>query len=180
MIRPLVRIVAVASLSLAAAACVSTPPGSDEEENGIAPGGRIEQPMTPAQCVPFARVQSGISIYGDAWTWWEQAAGRYTRSPDPEPGAVLVLDGYAGPERAHLAVVRTLISPREIHVDHANWLNSGAIYLDDPVADVSPDNDWSLVKVFNLATGTWGTHVYAVRGFIGPDSDPLRIARSGQ
>lgn len=174
------RIVAVAGLSLAAAACTSIPSGSDVEESGIAPGGRIEQPMAPAQCVPFARVRSGISIFGDAWTWWEQAAGRYTRSPDPKPGAVLVLDGYAGPERAHLAVVRALISPREIHVDHANWLNSGAIYLDDAVADVSPDNDWSLVKVFNLATGTWGTHVYTVRGFIGPGNDPLRMAKSGQ
>ena len=91
---------------------------------------------------------------------------------------MLVLDGYAGPERAHLAVVRTVVSPREIHVDHANWLNSGAIYLDDAVADVSPNNDWSLVKVFNLATGTWGTHAYGVRGFIGPESDPLRTAKT--
>ena len=29
------------------------------------------------QCVPFARAASGIQIYGDAWTWWDQAEGRY-------------------------------------------------------------------------------------------------------
>ncbi|MGC8159731.1 hypothetical protein ACP3WZ_24715, partial [Salmonella enterica] len=31
------------------------------------------------ECVPFARAASGIQIYGDAWTWWGQAAGRYRR-----------------------------------------------------------------------------------------------------
>ncbi len=61
-----------------------------------------------------------------------------------------------------------VISGREIRVDHANWLDSGNIHLDDPVLDVSPDNDWSRVRVFNLRTHAWGGHVYQVRGFIGP------------
>ena len=29
------------------------------------------------QCVPYARDVTGIDIYGDAHTWWQQAAGRY-------------------------------------------------------------------------------------------------------
>ncbi|MFN3286808.1 MAG: CHAP domain-containing protein, partial [bacterium] len=29
------------------------------------------------QCVPFARMISGVQIFGDAWTWWKQAAGKY-------------------------------------------------------------------------------------------------------
>ena len=32
----------------------------------------------------------GLQIYGDAWTWWEQAEGRYARGTRPEVGAVIV------------------------------------------------------------------------------------------
>lgn len=175
----LARVVAVAGLSLMAAACAGVTPEEDDLESG-AVSGRIEQYARPVQCVPYARIRSGISIYGDAWTWWNKAAGVYLRSTIPKPDAVLVLDGYAGPERAHLAVVRSLVSAREIRVDHANWLNTGAVYLDDPIEDVSAGNDWSLVKVFNPATGIWGTRVYRVRGFIGPEKDPLRVATDGE
>ena len=49
----------------------------------------------------------------------------------------MVMVGYAGKHRAHVAVVRRLVTPREIRVDHANWLNDGAIYVNDPVVDVS-------------------------------------------
>jgi hypothetical protein len=77
--------------------------------------------------------------------------------------------GYAGKHRAHVAIVRRLVTTREIRIDHANWLNDGAIYVNDPVIDVSADNDWSRVKVWNIRSGTWGTKTYALRGFIGPD-----------
>jgi len=152
----------------------------------------LEPAPNPLQCVPYAREHSGVKIYGDAWTWWDQAAGKFPREAAPESGAVMVLTGYAGPERGHVAVVRELVSPREIHVDHANWLGDGAIYLDDPVADVSANNDWSQVRVWNIRTGGWGAHIYPVQGFIGPgsnsaphppevpeeDTDPARIARA--
>ena len=42
------------------------------------------------QCVPFARAASGIQIYGDAWTWWDQAKDKYERGSDPRVGAVIV------------------------------------------------------------------------------------------
>jgi len=122
----------------------------------------------PVSCVPFARAHSGVDIHGDAYTWWDQADGRYEKSPEPSAGAVMVLAGYSGPKRAHVAVVRRVVSSREIRVDHANWLNNGAVYLDDPVADISPDNDWSLVLVWNVQTHAWGVHQYNVQGFIGP------------
>ena len=121
----------------------------------------------PLQCVPFARDHSGIKIYGDAYTWWDKAAGKYPRAGLPESGAVMVLNNYAGPTHGHVAVVRQLVGPREIRVDHANWLNDGAIYLNDPVQDVSSDNDWSVVRVFNLRAGAWGSRLYPVQGFIG-------------
>lgn len=134
------------------------------------------------QCVPYAREHSSVALRGDAYTWWDKAAGLYQRSPSPQEGAVLVIAGYAGSHRAHVAVVRRLITPREIRIDHANWLNDGAIYVNDPVVDVSPDNDWSQVKVWNIRSGTWGTKTYAVRGFIGPGpvgGQPLVSANDG-
>ncbi|HVZ68965.1 MAG TPA: CHAP domain-containing protein [Rhizomicrobium sp.] len=177
------RFAAAAFFVLGLAACSSVPETA-YEGSGDEPAqwerGEIVTPDRPLKCVKFARERSGIDIHGDAWTWWDQAEGRYARDAMPETGAVLVLTGYAGDKRAHLAVVREMESPRVIRVDHANWLNDGRIYLDDPVADVSPDNDWSQVRVYNLRDGGWGTNVYRVQGFILPgkdESEPLRVSR---
>ena len=108
----------------------------------------------------------------------------------PEIGAVMVLAGYAGPHSGHVAVVRAVANPREIRVDHANWLDDGAIYVDDPVADVSLGNDWSEVRVWNIKTGAWGGKAYPVQGFIGPgpgattdliaNADPIGSLITGQ
>lgn len=122
-------------------------------------------------CVPFAREHSGVKIFGDAVTWWNQAGGRYARGTEPEPGSILVLSGYAGPKHGHVAVVRNIVNSREIRIDHANWLNDGAVYLNDPVVDVSQDNDWSQVRVWNIPNNAWGSRIYPVQGFIGPGSD---------
>lgn len=122
----------------------------------------------PMQCAPYAREHSGVKIFGDAKDWWNKAAGKFARGSQPANGAVMVLTGYAGPDRGHLAVVKQLVSPREIRVDHANWLNDGSIYVNDPVVDVSAANDWSAIKVWNIKTGSWGMRVYSVKGFIGP------------
>lgn len=132
----------------------------------------IEAPATMGghlQCVPYAREHSTVNIHGDAYTWWDKAAGIYARGDTPIEGSVMVLVGYAGSHRAHVAVVRRMVSARRILIDHSNWLNEGAIYVNDPVMDVSANNDWSQVKVWNIRTGSWGTRVYAVRGFIGPN-----------
>jgi len=177
------RFAAAAICVLALAACSSVPQ-TDYAERDDAPAplarGQILTPDQPLKCVGFARERSGIQIYGDAWTWWNQADGHYARDTTPELGAVLVLTGYAGEKRAHLAVVREKDSPRVIRVDHANWLNDGRIYLDDPVADVSPENDWSQVRVYNLRDHGWGGKIYQVQGFIlpeKPDTEPVRISQ---
>ena len=122
----------------------------------------------PLQCVPYAREQSGIEIYGNANTWWGQAAGRYPRSSSPAPGSVLVMRGYNDARRGHVAVVTQVVSSRVILVDHANWLNRGEISTNVPVADVSPNNDWSEVRVWYIPNRQWGARVYQVRGFIHP------------
>jgi hypothetical protein len=177
-----VRFAPASLLLLGLAACSSIPPSAyapDVERPSTAYGEIVPAPR-PLDCVGFAREHSGIDIHGDAWTWWNQAEGRYVRDFAPEPGAVLVLTGYAGDKRSHLAVVRGVDSPRLIRVDHANWLNDGRIYLDDPVADVSPQNDWSLVRVYNLRDHVWGGRTYPVEGFIlpkAPEDKAVRVSR---
>lgn len=129
---------------------------------------RVLDSSVNLQCVPYARSASGIQIYGDANTWWSQAAGRYPRSSTPAPGAVLVTRGYHDPSRGHVAVVMEIISSRIIRVDHANWLNGGEISVGVPVLDVSPNNDWSEVRVWHIPGGQWGGRVYQAEGFIHP------------
>lgn len=167
------RFVAVAMVALGAAGCASAPDDDFDSADlrTLAPqtdGASVETPSTPLECVPYARARSGIALYGDAATWWHKADGRYKRSQTPLLGSVIVLTGYAGPGRGHVGVVRAIVSAREIRLDHANWLGDGAIYLDDPVADVSSDNDWSEVRVWNTRLHAWGARTYLVEGFIGP------------
>ncbi|MEQ1707631.1 MAG: CHAP domain-containing protein [Terricaulis sp.] len=120
------------------------------------------------QCVPYARNASGIEIFGDANTWWTQAAGRYPRSASPAAGSVLVMRGYNDPGRGHVAVVTEVVSPRIVRVDHANWLNNGEISVGVPVLDISPGNDWSEVRVWHVPGGHWGARTYQAQGFIHP------------
>jgi surface antigen len=174
MVGSFVRLAAATAFCALLAGCASSSNESFE-------GGSIATPDAPLQCVPYARAEAHIPIYGDAYTWWDQAAGHYARAAAPSDGAVMVLHDYAGPNRAHLAVVRDIIDDRNIRVDHANWLDDGAIYVNDPVRDVSPDNDWSEVRVYNLKSGAWGSHVYPVQGFIGPgapDAPQTQIAQN--
>ena len=174
------RAAAILLCALGAAGCAGS---HDEIASDLLPspateGTHVETPAQPLECVPYARRRSGVALYGDAGTWWDKAEGRYVKRQTPELGAVIVLTGYAGPGRGHVGVVSAMVSAREIRLDHANWLGDGAIYIDDPVADVSPENDWSEVRVWNPRTAAWGRKTYLVEGFIGPEgaSDTDRIA----
>lgn len=130
----------------------------------IVPAVIADQPYS--ECVPYARSVSGVAIYGDAVTWWSQAEGRYPRSAHPAEGSVLVLRGWNDDKRGHVAVVRSLISSRMIRVDHANWLGGGEVSLNVPVIDVSANNDWSEVRVWNITEGYWGGRIYQAQGFV--------------
>lgn len=143
-----------------------TEPSSIPYDQGAPP--RVLAGRAPLQCAPFAREQSGIEIYGDANTWWGQAAGRYPRSNSPAAGAVLVMRGYHDARRGHVAVVKQVVSSRMILVDHANWLNRGEISTNVPVVDVSPNNDWSEVRVWYIPARQWGARIYRANGFIHP------------
>jgi len=130
---------------------------------------RVAYGMPSTECVPYARSQSGIEIYGDAVTWWRQAAGKYQRSTRPAAGSVLVLRGYQDPTRGHVSFVKSVLSERIVRVDHANWLSGGEVTLDVPVIDVSPNNDWTQVRVWNVPSMQWGARTYETEGFILPE-----------
>src|SRR5262249_773741 len=86
------------------------------------------------QCVPYAPFMSGIGLRGDAWTWWDKAAGIYARGNHPEPGAVLSFPGIERMPLGHVAVVTQVLTARKILIEHANWPNAfvrhGAISRD--------------------------------------------------
>jgi len=129
---------------------------------------RIVSPEKPLQCVPYARTESGIEIRGNANRWWQLAAGKYQRSRRPEEGSVFVMKGYQTARRGHVAVVKQIVDSRTIVVDHANWGNDGRIYLQAPIRDLSPKNDWSQVQVWFTPGQQWGRRVYKAKGFILP------------
>jgi len=128
------------------------------------------------QCVPFARDDSGIELKGNANIWWNEAAGRYERGSRPEPGSVLSFAANGRMRLGHVAVVSNVVNAREIEIDHANWSGPrsyGGVARGVPVIDVSPDNDWTEVRV-SLGDGAFGS-VYRTHGFIydRPDSGTM-------
>jgi CHAP domain len=144
----------------------------DEETTWLLPPSPPPETFETAgilQCVPYARFMSGIGIRGDAWTWWDKAAGIYARGNQPEPGAVLSFPGTERMPLGHVAVVTQVMTARKILVDHANWPNAlilhGAISRDVQVVDVSPANDWSEVRVQFGEGGPLGS-IYPANGFI--------------
>jgi surface antigen len=135
------------------------------------PEGRSDSTATHLECVPYARSISGVSIRGDAWTWWQTAAGRYRRDREPFTGAVMVLKRTERLPYGHVAVVSRVLNHREILVDHANWLNQGKVHRGLLVRDVSSGNDWSLVRVWYSPGNTLGKRSYPAYGFIHPQGD---------
>jgi surface antigen len=122
-------------------------------------------------CVPYARNRSGIALRGDAWRWWEAAEGRYRRDRSPRPGSVLVMMRTSRLPQGHLSVVSRVVSRREIRVDHANWASGagkGRVAQDQPVMDVSPGNDWSLLRIWYARVNDYGASNYPAYGFIHP------------
>ena len=118
------------------------------------------------QCVEYARSLTGLSIFGDARHWWDRAKNLYARAAHPAEEAVMVFSGSARLSHGHLAVVSHIVSPREIRVEQANWLNRGEIDRATPVMDVSAKNDWSKVRVWDVPSQQFGSRVYAISGFI--------------
>ncbi len=122
-------------LLLALAACGSRSPDGPQVGDYI--GGSV-----PLDCAPFARALSGIRLSGAAADWWSQADGRYTRGDSASIGSVLVLRRSGRLPSGHVAVVSQVLGRRQILVTQANWVHH-RVSQDQPVVDVSAENDWS-------------------------------------
>ncbi len=139
-------------------------------------GGTGAGASTALECVPFARQVSGIQLYGDAHTWWDQAAGQYDRGTEPVQGGVLVFRRTGRLGHGHVSVVSEIVSGREIKVTQANWVHR-RIGRDEPVVDVSPAGDWSAVRVWWAPSRSLGVTTYPTYGFISPGISPGGPAR---
>lgn len=115
-------------------------------------------------CVPYARSVTGMAVSGNAWQWWNSAAGTYERGARPEAGSVLNFQATGRMRLGHVAVVSRVVNKREIEIDHANWAGGG-IARGVAVIDVSDANDWTSVRVGLGGTGSFGS-VYPTYGFI--------------
>jgi len=108
-------------------------------------------------CVPYAR-------------WWHNAAGLYARGNRREAGSVLVFRATGSMHSGHVAVVRRSLGARHVMIDHANWagpgIRKGTVMQNVSVVDVSPDNDWTSVRVqIGHDGGSFGRE-YPTYGFI--------------
>lgn len=177
--RRIFKLLAAGAIALMAAACASVGPVSGPfyrvqtfpaDANGEAITGPPRIVLAPPmECVPFARIRSGIAVWGDAYQWWQAASeAGYAESRQPAPGDVLVLRVGTEGTRGHLAYVKRVASSREIFVDHANWHGRQEVAVDVPVIDVSENNDWSAVRVFWVDSGEMGARIYSAEGFIAP------------
>jgi surface antigen len=130
--------------------------------------------ITPAkaqfyQCVAYAREATGVTIHGNANTWWGKADGLYARGKAPKPGAILAFKAMRGMPMGHVAVVAQVVNDRELLLNHANWSRRGRVEHGVRAIDVSPDGDWSQVRVWFAGIGGIGTRVNPTFGFIYPD-----------
>ena len=154
--------------------------------SAAAPAGAQSLLEYVGECVPFARAASGIQIYGDAWTWWDQAAGRYQRGHVPRVGAVLAFAKSARLPLGHVAVVSRIVDDRVLMITHANWSRfngeRGHAEQDVTLFDVSPAGDWSLVKVWYRDRNGLGSSIYPAHGFIygTPDRNAPRTVRKAR
>jgi len=135
------------------------------------------------QCVPFARLISGIQIFGDAYTWWQQAIGKYDVGFQPKAGAVLCFKPTERMRLGHVAVVSQVLTDRIVQITHANWSpiegSRGKVEKDVTLVDVSPQGDWSQVKVWYDPNRDLGGSTYATYGFIYQDAKAKIMASTG-
>ena len=150
-------------------------------DSGGDTGGSAGELDAYLQCVPYARDVTGIEIYGDAYTWWDQAEGRYKRGNRPKAGAVMTFKPTGNMRLGHVAAVSRVVDSRTVLLSHANWSpidgKRGQIERNVKAVDVSPNNDWSAVRVWFDPLDSLGTTHWPVQGFIYGDK-PAKSARA--
>jgi hypothetical protein len=110
---------------------------------------------------------TSFDIQGDAWMWWDGAAGRYQRGAQPASGSVLVFRRTGRLHYGHVATVSRVLDSRTILVDHS-WGHGDSLMRGMKVVDTSAANNWSSVRVWNDPSDHLGETNYATYGFIYP------------
>ena len=135
-------------------------------------------------CVQFVKKVSPVALHGNAYEWWDAAAGTYIRSNQPKTGAVMVFSKSRHLPYGHVAVVQKQVDQRTLLIDHANWSrfagHRGHVERSVQVVDVSEHNDWSKVRVWYHSLSDLGDTTYALRGFVYPNipaAPPVMPAR---
>jgi surface antigen len=148
------------------------------DDSSVAAAPSVEWPLKHLYCVEYARLRSGLEVFGDAKLWWSRARNLYAEFAAPAVDAVMVFSGSKRIRKGHVAVVTKIVGPREVIVDHANWQNHGEIDHNTPVLDVSAKNNWSAVRVWDINSSQWGARVYKLSGFIAGNASALAAAGS--
>jgi surface antigen len=88
------------------------------------------------ECVPYVRYETGVPIYGDAYTWYGQAASANyaTSATVPRIGSIIVFAIQGGMTSGHVGIV-TSISGSSLGIRSQNWHNDGKV--SDDTVDVS-------------------------------------------
>ena len=163
----------IAGAALAFMAAPSLAEAGIDLDDRVAPSEADSLPYL--QCVPYARQVSGIQIYGDAWTWWNQAEGHYKRGTRPKVGAVMAFEPHGNMKLGHVAAVSKIIDSRTVLLRHANWSpihgRRGQVEDDVRAVDVSEGNDWSAVRVWYGPIQSLGGTAWPVEGFIYNERD---------
>ena len=118
------------------------------------------------QCAPYAREISGIDLHGAAAGWWNEAEGRYARGNAPKEGAVLAFRATHSMRSGHVATVEKVIDDRHVLLNHANWSRPGMVERGAMAEDISPNGDWTQVRVFYAPTKKLGNRASPAFGFI--------------
>ncbi|MDB5367107.1 MAG: uncharacterized protein JWM77_3034 [Rhodospirillales bacterium] len=124
----------------------------------------LAAPARAWNCVEYVREISNVQLAGNGWQWWNAAAGLYDRGHAPERDAVFVFNRTRHMPAGHVAVVSKVLDSRTIEIDHANWIHR-RITQNVRVEDVSPKNDWTLVRVWNEQARVYGAP-YPALGFV--------------
>jgi len=122
-------------------------------------------------CVQYVKSSSDFNISGNAWLWWDHAAGIYERGRAPREGSVLVFKRTGKMHSGHVALVSRVLDERTLLIDHANWGSGrgekGRVQRGVLAMDCSSRHDWSAVCVWNEKFEVYG-RPYPTNGFIYP------------
>ncbi|WP_336985789.1 CHAP domain-containing protein [Altererythrobacter aquiaggeris] len=167
MIKTLANISFLGAIAMIPSVAAAEQPADLQDDTNIRQGAELPAYL---QCVPYARQVSGIRIFGDAHTWWDQADGRFARGNKPKVGAVMSFRPNRAMELGHVAAVSQIVDQRTVLLRHSNWspINGRRGQIEDDVraVDVSADNDWSAVRVWYHPLQALGRTAWPVNGFI--------------